>query len=191
MITVVSGLPRSGTSLMMQMLHNGGIEVVTDHVRTADTDNPRGYFEFEQVKKIKQDASWLPRTRGKAFKMVSQLLYDLPASECYRILFMERDLDEMLASQEKMLERLGRPTVPREQMRRAYVLHLDKLHGWLREQKQIQVLLVRYNELLERAEEQARRVSEFLNGRADAEKMALSVDPSLYRNRRSKSISAV
>src|SRR5215469_786300 len=107
-IIIVSGLPRSGTSLMMQMLENGGVEVVKDEVRTADTDNPRGYYEFERVKKIKQDTSWLPGTRGKAFKMVSQLLYDLPPSERYRVLFMERDLDEMLLSQEKMLTRLNR-----------------------------------------------------------------------------------
>src|SRR5580692_5957036 len=104
-IIVVSGLPRSGTSLMMQMLDNGGVAVVTDNIRAADTDNPRGYYEFEKVKKIKQDASWLPATRGQAFKMVSQLLYDLPAGERYRIIFMERDLDEMLLSQEKMLQR--------------------------------------------------------------------------------------
>src|ERR1700733_14732395 len=94
-IVIVSGLPRSGTSLMMQMLDLGGMEVVTDKIRTADTDNPRGYYEFEQVKKIKADASWLPATRGKAFKMVSQLLYDLPPSEAYRIIFMDRDMDEM------------------------------------------------------------------------------------------------
>ena len=79
-IIIVSGLPRSGTSLMMQMLDNGGIAVVTDNIRTPDTDNPRGYYEFEQVKKIKEDVSWLPETRGKAFKMVSQLLYELPAT---------------------------------------------------------------------------------------------------------------
>src|SRR6516225_5664390 len=91
-IIIVSGLPRSGTSLMMQMLDNGGVPVVTDNIRTADTDNPRGYYEFERVKKIKQDASWLPATRGKAVKMVSQLLYDLPPSEKYRIIFLERDL---------------------------------------------------------------------------------------------------
>src|SRR5579864_8247467 len=102
-IIIVSGLPRSGTSLMMQMLDNGGVEVVTDNVRTADTDNPRGYYEFEQVKTIKRDTSWLPATRGRAFKMVSQLLYDLPPSEAYRIIFMERDLEETLLSQEKML----------------------------------------------------------------------------------------
>jgi hypothetical protein len=117
-IIVVSGLPRSGTSVMMQMLDNGGIPVVTDNIRTADTDNPRGYYEYEQVKKIREDAAWVPATRGKAFKMVSQLLYDLPAQEQYHVIFMERDLDEMLASQEKMLQRLGRKAAPREQMKR-------------------------------------------------------------------------
>src|SRR5450755_3042034 len=102
-VLIVSGLPRSGTSLMMQMLENGGVEVVTDRIRSADTDNPKGYYEFEQVKTIKRDTSWLPAIRGKAVKMVSQLLYDLPSCESYRIIFMERDLDETLLSQEKML----------------------------------------------------------------------------------------
>src|SRR5580692_4579151 len=95
-IIIVSGLPRSGTSVMMQMLDHGGVEVVTDHVRTADTDNPKGYYELEKVKKVKADATWLPATRGKAFKMVSQLLYDLPPGEKYCILFMERNLEEVL-----------------------------------------------------------------------------------------------
>lgn len=102
-IIIVSGLPRSGTSLMMQMLDDGGVPVVTDNIRAADADNPRGYYEFERVKKIRQDISWLPDMCGKAFKMVSQLLYELPANHRYRIIFMERDMDEMLLSQEKML----------------------------------------------------------------------------------------
>ena len=109
----MSGLPRSGTSLMMQMLENGGVPVVTDHIRSADPDNPRGYYEYERVKKIKEDVSWLSETRGKAFKMVSQLLYELPSCEQYRIIFMERDLDEMLFSQDKMLARLNKPSAPR------------------------------------------------------------------------------
>ncbi len=149
-IIVVSGLPRSGTSLMMQMLHKGGLEVMTDNVRTPDTDNPRGYYEFEQVKKIKGDKSWLPDARGKVVKMVSQLLYDLPASESYRVVFMERDLDEVLASQEKMLARLGRPAVPREQMKRSFNLHLEKLNDWLPRQAHLKVLRVRYDALVKR-----------------------------------------
>ena len=184
-IIIVSGLPRSGTSLMMQMLDNGGVEVVTDNIRTADTDNPRGYYEWEKVKRIKQDASWLPGTRGKALKMVSQLLYDLPPSETYRIIFMERDLDEMLDSQEKMFQRLGRRAAPREEMKQAYTIHLERLHEWLRCRPNMKVLRVRYNDLVARPEEQAQRVREFLGGRADVARMARTVDLSLYRNRKS------
>jgi len=184
-ITIVSGLPRSGTSLMMQMLDNGGLEVVTDNIRTADTDNPKGYYEYEQVKKIKEDKTWLPATRGKAFKMVSQLLYDLPATEKYRIIFMERDLEEILDSQDKMLQRLGRKSAPRDQIKRSFTLHLNKLHEWLPQQKHFEVLRVKYNELVQRPEAEAQRVSQFLGGKASVDKMAKTVDTSLYRNRKS------
>jgi hypothetical protein len=183
-IIIVSGLPRSGTSLMMQMLIHGGVDVVTDGIRTPDADNPRGYYEFEKVKRIREDASWLPDTRGKAVKMVSQLLYDLPPGERYRIIFMERDLDEMLLSQEKMLQRLGRPAAPREEMKRSYTLHLKRLQAWLRQQQSMEVLHVSYSELVEEPETQARRVSEFLGGKANVERMATAVDTSLYRNRK-------
>lgn len=182
-IIVVSGLPRSGTSLMMQMLSEGGIEIVTDNIRTADTDNPRGYCEFEKVKKVKQDSSWLPGTRGKAIKMVSQLLYDLPPTESYHIIFMERDLDEVLQSQEKMLQRLNRPAAPRAQIRHSYHLHLQRLEDWLARQSHMKVLRVSYNEMLRDPEHQARRVQEFLGGRADIARMIAAVDPDLYRNR--------
>jgi hypothetical protein len=183
-IVIVSGLPRSGTSLMMQMLDHGGIAVVTDNIRTADTDNPRGYYEYEAVKAIERDASWLPSTRGKAFKMVSQLLYHLPATEQFRIIFMERDMEEMCISQEKMLERLGRPAAPREQIITAFQKHLERLRPWLAKQPNMQVLYVRYRDVVQQPAEEAQRINEFLNGRADAEKMAESVDPSLYRNRK-------
>jgi hypothetical protein len=183
-IVIVSGLPRSGTSLMMQMLDKGGAEVVTDNIRAADTDNPRGYYELEQVKKIKEDASWLPGTRGKAIKMVSQLLYDLPASERYRIIFMARELAEVLDSQEKMLARLNKPSAPRAVVEKAFIGHLDRLRAWLTEQPNIEVLYVRYNDLVQRPEAEAERVSAFLGGRADATNMARAVDKSLYRNRK-------
>jgi RNase adaptor protein for sRNA GlmZ degradation len=185
-IIIVSGLPRSGTSLMMQMLEQGGVEVVTDNVRCADTDNPRGYYELEQVKKIKTDVSWLPATRGKAFKMVSQLLYELPSTEQYRIIFMERDLDEMLVSQEKMLARLRKPAAPRATIERSFIEHLRRLYDWLAKQPNIQVLYISYNELLHGPEQQAKRVSAFLEGCPDARKMATTVDSSLYRNRKTQ-----
>ena len=183
-IIIVSGLPRSGTSLMMQMLDNGGVPVVTDHIRRADQDNPRGYYEYERVKRIKEDVSWLPESRGKAFKMVSQLLYELPASERYGIIFMERDLDEMLISQEKMLARLNKPSAPRAAIERAFREHLRKVRGWLAGQENIEVLSVSYNNLVERPEEEAERVSAFLGGNADKESMSKTVDPLLYRNRK-------
>jgi hypothetical protein len=183
-IIIVSGLPRSGTSLMMQMLANGGMEVVTDNIRTADTDNPRGYYEFERVKKIKQDASWLPQARGKAVKMVSQLLYDLPPSERYRIIFMKRDMDEMLDSQEKMLQRLGRKASPREEIKPAFALHLERLNQWLGQQRNIEVLRISYNALLQQPEEQAQLVRDFLGGNVDLERMVKTVDRGLYRNRK-------
>ncbi|HEV3024009.1 MAG TPA: sulfotransferase domain-containing protein [Pirellulales bacterium] len=183
-IIIVSGLPRSGTSLMMQMLDNGGVELVTDGVRAADTDNPRGYYELEQVKSIKRDASWLPQTRGKAFKMVSQLLYDLPSSERYRIIFMERDFDEMLASQEKMLERLGKRAAARHEIVRSFTLHLERLHLWLAQQPNMLRLLVSYNDLIAEPRLQAEHVRQFLGVEADVERMARTVDPSLYRNRK-------
>ncbi len=183
-IIIVSGLPRSGTSLMMQMLDNGGLEVVTDNIRTPDTDNPRGYYEYEQVKKIKQDKTWLPATRGKVIKMVSQLLYDLPPNERYKIVFMERSLDEVLRSQEKMLARLGRPAAPRDEIERAFKAHLERLRGWLAQQSNMELLYISYNELMAAPEVHAERLKAFLDGRPNADAMAKTVDPALYRNRR-------
>ena len=182
-IIVVSGLPRSGTSLMMQMLAAAGVQVLTDHRRAADVDNPRGYYEFEKVKKIKDDASWLPEARGKALKMVSQLLYHLPPSERYRVILMQRDLDEMLTSQEKMLRRLGRDAAPRDKIKGACALHLKRLQRWLERQRHVELLHVSYNDLVQWPEREAQRVRGFLGGALDAEKMATVIDPSLYRNR--------
>ena len=182
-IVIVSGLPRSGTSLMMQMLDRGGITAMTDQIRTADTDNPHGYFEYERVKKTRQDPSWLPEARGKSVKMVSSLLYDLPDTETYRILFMERDLDEVLASQDKMLKRLNRPSAPAAQMRAAFQVHLERLFKWLPQQRHMTVLMVNYNRLIEHPEPEARIVSNFLDGRPVVEAMLAAIDPSLYRNR--------
>jgi hypothetical protein len=167
---------------MMQMLAEGGVEVITDAIRAADPDNPRGYYELEKVKKIKQDASWLPEARGRAFKMVSQLLYDLPASETYRIVFMQRDFDEMLSSQEKMLARLGRPAAPRADMKRSYQTHLARLSDWLRSLPGMKTLYVSYNDVIRQPADEARRVGVFLERELDFEGMVRAVDPALYRN---------
>lgn len=183
-IIIVSGLPRSGTSLMMQMLAAGGIEVLTDGERTADEDNPRGYVELERVKRIKQDASWLPSARGKAVKMISQLVFDLPASEKYRLLLMERELDEVLASQEKMLARLGRPALPRATMKTAFSNQIDRFNTWLAVQPNFAVLRVNYAALVGDSAAEISRITEFLGGQLNASAMLDAVDPALYRNRK-------
>ncbi|MCA9027441.1 MAG: sulfotransferase domain-containing protein [Planctomycetaceae bacterium] len=182
-IVVVSGLPRSGTSLMMQMLDQGGIPALTDHRRTPDVDNPRGYYEFEAVKRTKHDSSWVADARGKAVKMVSSLLYDLPDTEQYRVIIQSRNFDEMLDSQEKMLQRLGQPAAPRDAIRRSYEKHLNKLEDWLASQSQIRTLFVSYNEILDDPQKQIERLVDFLDGAPSAIKMLEAIDPSLYRNR--------
>ena len=169
----------------MQVLHAGGIEAVTDEIRAADIDNPRGYLEFERVKKIKEDASWLPSIRGKVVKMVSQLLFDLPATERYRIVFMQRDMDEVLASQEKMLARLGRPAAPRADITRAYTLHLTRLERWLAEQPNMAVLQVNFADMVSKPEPSLARLNEFMGGRLNIDAALTAVDPQLYRNRSS------
>lgn len=182
-IIVVSGLPRSGTSLMMQMLERGGIDVVTDQIRSADDDNPRGYFEFEAVKRTKQEPTWVASARGRAVKLVSSLLYDLPATESYRVLFMQRDIEEVLESQEKMLQRLGRPAVPREQIRASFGVHLDRLYRWLPQQPHLKTLMISYNRLLSVPGEETQAIVNFLDDRPNADQMLTAVDPNLYRNR--------
>jgi len=182
-IIVVCGLPRSGTSLLMQMLSAGGIEVLVDGVRPPDEDNPRGYFELERVKKISQDRSWLADARGKAVKIVVPLAFALPTTEMYRLLLVERAWEEVLDSQEKMLARLGRPAVPRDTMKAAFTSLLQRFESWLEKQQQIEVLRIDYRALVADPREQAERVGAFLPGELHVPAMAAAVDPALYRNR--------
>lgn len=185
-IIIVSGLPRSGTSMMMRMIEAGGIEVVTDNIRKADTDNPRGYYEFEKVKEISKDSSWLYDCRSKAFKMVSELLYHLPGSEKYKIVFMNRDIDEMLASQQKMLKNLNQNSVNinNDEMKIIYGKHLKKIKVWLEEQENIDVIYVNYNDVIDNPLNNAVKINRFLGGDLKVEKMADVVENALYRQRK-------
>ncbi|MFC1488219.1 sulfotransferase domain-containing protein [Thermodesulfobacteriota bacterium] len=183
-ITIVSGLPRSGTSLMMQILSSGGMKTVTDNIRAADVDNPKGYYEFEEVKQIKEDSTWLKNTRGKVFKMVSMLLYDLPPNEKYKIIFMERDMGEILTSQRKMLKRLKKESDTTDvDMGKFFNAHLSKISGWLERQRNIDVLYVSYNDLIKNPLEKVELVNKFLSLKMDVRRMAEVIDESLYRNR--------
>ncbi|HEB76324.1 MAG TPA: sulfotransferase family protein [Nitrospirae bacterium] len=184
-VIVVTGLPRSGTSMMMKMLQAGGVEIVTDNVRKADEDNPEGYYEFEKVKRIGEDASWLDEARGKAVKMASMLLYDLPRDRSYKLVFMRRKMDEILASQRKMLERKGTgDEFDDGEMRGLFSRHLAEVESWISRQENMEVLYVDYNEMLLDPLENIRRLKRFLGDDLDEERMAGVVDPSLYRNRK-------
>jgi hypothetical protein len=183
-VTIVAGVPRSGTSVAMQMLAAGGLEPLTDHVRQADEDNPRGYFEYEPVKHTKEDAGWLDAAAGKVVKMVYRLLYDLPEDRAYRVVLMKRDMREAVASQRKMLERLGRPAPPPdEQMAALLEKEVAACERWLAERANLEVVTVDYNRLVVDPVPAARRLAEFLGPGLDAEAMAAAVDPRLYRNR--------
>jgi len=184
MIVVVSGLPRCGTSLMMQMLHAGGLPALTDNRRKPDEDNPRGYFELEKVKKIKQDSSWLDESEGKCFKMVSMLLFDLPPGRRYKVIFMLRNMPEILASQARMLERLGKERGPDDAEMRNYLeSHLAQLRPWLVARENMDVLFCNYNELMDDPEAWVSKTADFLDLGLDRNLMLAAVDQSLYRNR--------
>jgi LPS sulfotransferase NodH len=180
-ITVVSGLPRTGTSMMMQMLAAAGIEPYTDYRRRPDQDNPRGYFEHDQAMGLRRDAAWLPLARGKAVKIVAPLLPYLPSGEQYRIVFMHRDLQDVLASQRVMLERLNRAAanVPDAELGRAFTLQLSAVRNWLEQAAGVQVLTFAYEEVVEDAHGAAARLELFLGEPFNRAAAAAAVDARL------------
>ncbi len=184
-ITVVTGLPRSGTSLMMRMLEAGGMPVLTDAASPPGEDNPGGFYEYEPVKRTRGDASWVEAARGRAVKVVVPLVCDLPRDRPYRVVFMRRDLDEVIASQRAMLVRQGRcgADLDDEALRGAFRRQLERAEAWLAKPPPGPALPVSYNELVLRPVAGAEAVSEFLGGRLDAPAMARVVDPALYRVR--------
>ena len=166
-VLVVSGLPRSGTSMAMQMIHAGGVEALTDQERQADADNPRGYFEYERVKALRNDKTWLDEAQGKVVKIIHMLLLELPTDRPYKVVFMERELGEVLASQSKMLERLGRSgaALAPARLRAVYEAQLP------------------YADAVAQPAAQAARIQAFLGGSLTLDAMVAAVDPSLHRNR--------
>ena len=185
-IIIVSGLPRSGTSMTMKMLDAAGVSIVTDALRTADEDNPKGYFELERVKDLEKesDKSYLREARGKAIKVISFLVKNLPSDNNYKILFMNRNLDEVLASQAKMLVRRGETSdTADDKMKELWENHLWQVKYQFKHQPNIEALELHYKEVIENPGEQALRIARFLGG-LEAAKMAGVVDEQLYRNRR-------
>jgi len=184
-VVIVSGLPRSGTSMMMKMLEAGGLELMTDGLREADADNPKGYYEYERVKRLdKGDTAWVAEADGKAVKVISALLEHLPPGYQYRVLFMNRRMEEVLASQRKMLERRGeRSDIDDEKLGELLAKHVRKVKAWLAVQPNFMVLDLDYNRMLLEPMPYAERINAFLDGILDEKRMVGVVDPSLYRNR--------
>ncbi len=170
MITIVSGLPRSGTSLMMQMLAAGGLSVLSDGERKADTDNPRGYMEWERIKQLPKEPALIAEAEGKVVKVISQLLLSLPDGHEYRVIFMQRPLPEVLKSQDEMIEE-------------AFQRHLIEVNRWLNGKSNVQVLRVHFHGTLREPKAAAEAVAGFLKVPLDIEAMTREVDQSLYRNR--------
>ncbi|MBL8136994.1 MAG: sulfotransferase family protein [Acidobacteria bacterium] len=183
-IVVVSGLPRSGTSMMMRMLEAGGVRPLDDGIRAADISNPKGYFEFEPVKDLEAargDVPWLPEARGKAVKIISFLLTWLPEDFNYQVIFMQRDLDEVLASQQQMLARRGESGTGTS--REVFEAHLAQVERFMAARPCFETLHVPYREAVAAPEATAAAVARFLGRPMDTSAMAKAVEASLYRNR--------
>lgn len=190
-VTVVSGLPRSGTSLMMQTLAAGGLPPLSDAARAADPSNPRGYLELEAVKRLKTDRSWLPQARGRAVKIIHLLLPELGAAGAegdfqFRVLMMRRPVAEVVASQRAMLARQGKAgaTVPDAQLEKLFLDQLARVEGWLAGRPEFRVLTVHYPSMVADPAGTAAAVNAFLGGGLDVAAMTAAVDPALYRERR-------
>jgi hypothetical protein len=180
-IIVVTGLPRSGTSMMMQVLAAGGIPPHADDQRAADPDNPRGYYEQSAAMRLHQETTWLPEARGKAVKIVAPLLPYLPPTERYRLIFMHRPLGEVVASQRTMLQRLGRRGGHLEdaELIRAFNSQLMRIQKWLEQRSEIPVLAVRYADAIADAPGATMRLARFLGEPFDVFAAAAAIDASL------------
>jgi hypothetical protein len=184
-VFVVSGLPRSGTSMMMRMLEQGGAEILADEVRAPDSDNPRGYYELEAVRNTARDASWLLRAPERVVKVVSTLLPHLPPTAAYRIVFMRRSLDHVVRSQRAMLERLGTvpPSEDENEARQAMAEHLVQLELWFETARHVRALGVSYERVLAHPEKEIARIIRFLELDLDAAAMLRAVEPALQRQK--------
>ena len=181
-VYIVSGLPRSGTSMMMQMLDAGGLPILADGKREADSDNPRGYFELEAVKGSSAEVAWVRDAPGKAVKVISYLLRRLPPELDYRVIMMRRELDHVVRSQRVMLDRLGRAVEQSDDDARiALAEHLVDVEGWLETAGHVRRLGVSYERVLADPVDQAARIASFLGVELDVAAMARAVAPMLRR----------
>lgn len=170
---------------MMQMLAAGGMPVLSDGERQADTDNPRGYLEWERIKQLPKDPACIAEAEGKVVKVISQLLLSLPAGHDYRVVFMQRPLPEVLKSQEEMLRRRGNSHGGGDNgaIAKAFGSHLLAVDKWLAESTNVAVLRVPYHHVLNEPRAAAEEVAGFVKVPLNIEAMTQQVDGNLYRNR--------
>ncbi len=185
-VIIVSGLPRSGTSMLMKMLEAGGIEPVMDNIRTPDVDNPKGYYEFERVKKLpKGDTAWLEESGGKVVKVLAELVKHLPDNHHYKLIFIQRHLEEIIASQRKMLVNRGEDPdkISPTELLDLFGKYLKILKKQIESQSNMEVLYVSYNDILKNPEGNIGKINQFLDGELNEKEMLAAIDSRLYRNR--------
>jgi len=182
---IVTGLPRSGTSMMMQLLYAGGIPPLTDNIRKADESNTRGYFEYEPVKRTATDARWLTDARGKAVKVIYRLLYELPPHLPCRLILMHRPVDDVISSQQRMLKRRGETgaSVSDEALGEIFRRELTALRKWAQTRPATSLLDVEYHAVLKSPRRESQRVAEFLGRPLQIDQMTQIVDPVLNHSR--------
>jgi len=180
-VVVVSGLPRSGTSMMMQILEAGGLEILADFKREADQDNPKGYYELEAVKKLDRDNSCLQNAAGRAVKVISHFLKHLPENNNYKIIFMDRSMKEIIRSQQKMLgeNKEAYPKVIAEAFRK----EVKKIKKWIDKKENIDIISIHYSDVVKHPKKEIKKIKKFLDIDLNLDKMTSVVDPELYRNK--------
>lgn len=180
-IIIVTGLPRSGTSMMMQLLQQGGMTVLTDEIRQQDVNNPKGYFEYEKVKTLASDNSWLPIAQGKAVKIISHFIELLPSQYNYKIILMQRPIEEVLLSQQKMLgkETTAIPTMLKD----IFNKQLEQCKQYILQQKNMELLIVNYPNVINKPNEEIKNIMAFLHKELNTNAMLSVVDKNLHRNK--------
>lgn len=180
-ILIVSGLPRSGTSMMMQMIAKSGITILTDELRVADHSNPKGYYEFEPVKSLAKDNSWMDQAQGKCVKIIAQLLPFIRKEFQYKVIYMDRNLDEVLKSQNVMLGKGDQPVNP--VIADVFKKQVASVTKFLQESPNIETLTINYRESIEDPAGVAKKVAEFIGKPEMEETMSAAVSKDLYRNK--------
>ena len=179
-VIIVSGLPRSGTSLMMQMLQAGGISIIYDNKRPADEHNPYGYYELEKVKRLEQDNSWIEKCTGKALKILYHLLKYLPETTHYKIIFMQRNLKDVVISQDKMLESYSKAVLSdNAKVMTLFEEERKQIISWIENKSNMDVLYIEFSDVLADQKKVVLQLSDFLGSNLELQSMQAVINPAI------------